>query len=175
MDILSEHITRLPDCHYAPGIREANIPDTFKNEWGLECWAKQVLLAAANIYGLWVYFLVLTNKSSSPAIISKYSCSLQSNIMHLLVFTKKFRSETLKIPICWFGCAGNNVETECLGCEELCQSGIIQRTENVLKHNQLQKAKKKNTLDCTIAGTRTERLFFVFFNNLGFIFIVSVM
>lgn len=29
---LSEHITRLPDCHYAPGIREANIPDTFKNE-----------------------------------------------------------------------------------------------------------------------------------------------
>lgn len=70
-------------------IREANIPDTFRNEWELECWAKQVFPAPANIYGLWVYFLVLTNKSSSPTIISKYSCIFQSNIMHLLVFTHK--------------------------------------------------------------------------------------
>lgn len=45
-------------------------------------------------------------------------------------YSNKFRSETLKMPICWFECAGNNAQTECLGYEELCQNRIIQWTEN---------------------------------------------
>lgn len=150
---LNHEAARLPLRSW---IREAHIPGTLKKT--SENWSADLSKPSTRLPTFMVCEYIFLYNPTNHALAQLFLNILASSRATLCIYSysQKFRSETLNIPICWLGYAGNNAETECLGCEELSQSGIIQWTENVLKHNQLQKA--KTSPDCTTAGTKTERV-----------------
>lgn len=141
----------------------------WKTEQQNETWSAELSKSCLQLSTFMVWEYIFMYWPTNQALLQLFLHILASSRVKLCVhsYSQKFRSETLKIPICWLGCAGNNAETECLGYKELCQNGIIQWTENVLKHNQLQR--QKPTHDGTISGTGTASFFFSP-NSLGLIF-----